>query len=170
LAIDCSNLQGVGQEAFHIRFTRGQFTKDPVDAPNDVFVHVSQLKLMGGIVAGSFGSIGGNFRQGKAIIVTCLGLTRRNTDGMRKFFQFGRVEGSQIQIGNLSCGSCASFGSDNIFYLILDCHTLSNEFGNAFFGKVDIGEWQTWLAAFRHTRLGDRPRWHWHLERPGTRD
>jgi hypothetical protein len=64
--------------------------------------------------------------------MTHLGLTQRNTDGIIKFFQFNCVEASQIQIGDLYRGSRASFGSDNMFYLIiLNCHTLSKEFGNA---------------------------------------
>ena len=79
----------------HIGFIQGQFTKEPVDAPNNVFVHESQLKTMGGISPGSFASVVGNLCQGKAIMVTHLGLRRRNTDGMTKFFQFGRVEASQ---------------------------------------------------------------------------
>jgi hypothetical protein len=63
LATDCSNVQGVDQEAFHIGFILGQFTKDPVNAPDNAFVHASQLETMGGIGAGSFASVVGKEMQ-----------------------------------------------------------------------------------------------------------
>mmetsp|Transcript_7749 Transcript_7749/g.13680 ORF Transcript_7749/g.13680 Transcript_7749/m.13680 type:complete len:251 (-) Transcript_7749:244-996(-) len=137
--INIANSERVGQQTFHVGLIRCKLGPNFVNVLHDLLIEFSQeLIRVGCIGTGSFQTIGSNFVERKAVIVSHIGLTNGNTDGgVSKFFQVGqgREHARQVQIGHIWF-----FGLQVTQFLefLLDFHSLGNVVGNGFIRKVNI--------------------------------